>query len=99
MGLLIACYYKKDGSMCCIVPNYVYLCVVKIITQQKKLIVMKTSSTKLQEIEITSLKNLTPLVKETLATNDMLIHHKTFSVADLWNIQRQGKYRVQRRFM
>jgi hypothetical protein len=40
-----------------------------------------------------------PEVKETLFTNKGQGSHKTFNTADLWNIQRQTKYRTQRRFI
>jgi hypothetical protein len=36
-------------------------------------------------------------VNETLATFFTHSNSKTFSVADLWNIQRQGKLYIQRR--
>lgn len=42
--------------------------------------------------------NLTMEVKETLATGFGLPQQKTFTAADLWNIQRQTKARVQRKY-
>ena len=84
--------------MCCIVPNKIYLCVIKV-TKKLKSIVMKASSTKFAPIEPSTLKGLTEVVKETLAPASMLGQHKIFSAADLWNIQRQARQRVQRRFI
>jgi len=46
-----------------------------------------------------SLADLTKEVKETLAPGFKIPGKKTFTAADLWNIQRQGKYMVQRRFI
>ena len=44
------------------------------------------------------LEKLTSIVNETIATgfNQPII--KKFTAADLWNIQRQGKNRIQRRY-
>ena len=42
-------------------------------------------------------ENLTTVVKETLATSYNLPSGKKFTTADLWNIQLQGKTRIQRR--
>ena len=44
------------------------------------------------------LNNLTKVVDETIATDFNLSNSKVFTVADLWNIQRQGKSRIQRRY-
>ncbi len=60
---------------------------------------MKTSSNKFALLEPIMLEELTREVKETLAPTAMLSRHKTFSSTDLWNIQRQVKYRAQRRFL
>lgn len=58
---------------------------------------MKTQNTnlliQLNKIELT---NLTQEVKETVATENLVIT-KTFSSADLWNIQRTRRSRVVRR--
>ena len=43
-------------------------------------------------------ENLTTVVKETVATGFNLPVIKKFTAADLWNIQRHGKVRTQRRF-
>lgn len=60
---------------------------------------MKASSTKFAQLETSTLEELTKEVKETLAPASILKQHKTFCAADLWNIQRQAKQRVQRRFI
>jgi hypothetical protein len=44
------------------------------------------------------LENLTTIVNETLAPGFFQPKTKVFTSADLWNIQRQGKNRIQRRF-
>jgi hypothetical protein len=46
----------------------------------------------------TQVTNLTTVVDETLAMNLATQHCKTFSAADLWNIQRHGRNRTQRRY-
>ena len=43
-----------------------------------------------------NVQNLTSIVKETLAAG-FNMPSKTFTAAQLWNIQRQGKSRTQRR--
>ncbi len=60
---------------------------------------MKASFNKFAQIEPITLEELTKEVKETLAPANILSQHKTFSSVDLWNIQRQAKQRVQRRFI
>jgi hypothetical protein len=60
---------------------------------------MKATSNKFALVQTSTLEELTTVVKETLAPASMLSQHKTFSAANLWNIQRQGKSRVQRRFI
>lgn len=60
---------------------------------------MKKQSTGLfSQMSKEQFENLTIVVKETLATGYNLPSHKKFTSADLWNIQRQGKTRIQRRF-
>jgi hypothetical protein len=49
------------------------------------------------QISTEELKNLTRLVKETPATDFINSRNKIFTASDLWNIQRQGKSRIQRR--
>lgn len=89
--------------MCCIVPNSLYLCVIKPKGNRKnkkiKHIVMKASKNKFATIEPVIMEELTREVKETLAPAHVLSQHKTFSAADLWNIQRQARTRVNRRFL
>lgn len=58
---------------------------------------MKTQNTNLLiQLNKTELTNLTQEVKETVATENLVIT-KTFSSADLWNIQRTRRSRVIRR--
>jgi hypothetical protein len=42
--------------------------------------------------------NLTTEVKETLATGHKKMLGRSLTIADLWNIQRRQKARVQRRY-
>ena len=60
---------------------------------------MKKSSTSL--LSRTSIKQLENLstVKETVTTGIFSSNCRTFTVAELWNIQRIGKNRPQRRFL
>lgn len=46
-----------------------------------------------------SITNLTSEVKEVLATGFKKTQERILSTADLWNIQRQRKPRIQRRFI
>ena len=46
-----------------------------------------------------SLQNLTSEVKEIISYDCNKPNTKTFTTADLWNIHRQAKSRVQRRFL
>lgn len=67
--------------------------------KQLKLTIMKKQSTSLfSQISKEQFENLTSVVKETLANGFNLAATKTFTTADLWNIQRQSKMRNQRRF-
>ncbi|MEO6730192.1 MAG: hypothetical protein ABIN01_03160 [Ferruginibacter sp.] len=52
--------------------------------------------TSLSEADIT---NITTPVKETIALGFVAPRPKIFTAAELWNIQRLGKARVQRRFL
>ena len=45
------------------------------------------------------IENLTKEVKETLAFGYRVVKTKSFTSADLWNIQRQSKTRSSRRFI
>lgn len=56
----------------------------------------KESNTLFATISKVSLENLTIVVKETLAIGFKQPTAKIFTAADLWNIQRQGKSRIQR---
>lgn len=59
---------------------------------------MKKSSNGLfASISNINLQNLTSTIHETLAIGNYQ-NAKTFTAADLWNIQRQGKSRIQRRY-
>ncbi|MEP7143555.1 MAG: hypothetical protein ABI707_11825 [Ferruginibacter sp.] len=59
---------------------------------------MKKQSTGLFiQMSAQQLENLTSEVKETLAIGFDQHKSKIFTAADLWNIQRQGKSRTQRR--
>lgn len=59
---------------------------------------MKKQSTGLfSQINTRNFENLTTIVSETLACGLNLSVSKKFSTADLWNIQRQGRRRLQRR--
>jgi hypothetical protein len=60
---------------------------------------MKASSNIIAQPGLSILESLPNEVKETLFTDSIRGHHKIFSTADLWNIQRQTKYRAQRRFI
>ena len=53
---------------------------------------MKTKSSNLfTQLSSNALENLTNAVKETLAKNVVNQQQKTFSSADLWNIQRNRR--------
>ena len=45
------------------------------------------------------LVNLTSTVQETVSFNAVDDAHKNFTSAELWNIQRHAKSRVQRRYL
>lgn len=67
-------------------------------TTQKLNIMKKNSNTLFATISSEMVENLTTIVKETLANGFTAAKNKNFTAADLWNIQRQGKSRTQRRF-
>jgi len=50
------------------------------------------------QINAEQLETLTTVVNETPITDFNLSKDRTFNVVDLWNIQRQGKNRIQRRY-
>ncbi|MEO6733953.1 MAG: hypothetical protein ABIN01_22205 [Ferruginibacter sp.] len=58
----------------------------------------KQSTNLLAQISKLQLENLTAIVKETLATSITQPDTKRFTAAELWDIQRRGKTRIQRRF-
>lgn len=59
---------------------------------------MKSQSTNLlNQLSKTQVENLTMEIKETLAIGYSHRTAKTFSAAELWNIQRQHKSSTQRR--
>ncbi len=60
---------------------------------------MKTQTTSLFDaISKAQLISLTTEVKETLAMDVNLPFSKKFTAAEVWNIQRQKRARIQRRF-
>lgn len=42
-------------------------------------------------------EQLTSIINETIAVDYQVTPNKTFTIAELWNIQRQGKSSIQRR--
>lgn len=56
----------------------------------------KQSNNLFNSISTEHTKELTTVVKETLATG--FSQSRTFSVADLWNIQRRSRTMVSRRY-
>lgn len=67
-------------------------------SKQLKLTIMKKQSDNLFEtISSEQLTSLKSVVNETIVTGLNQANNKTFTAADLWNIQRQGKSCMQRR--
>ena len=61
---------------------------------------MKTQSTNLfTQISAEHLDGIRTITSETLATGLNRITNKNLTTADLWNIQRQGIRRIQRRMV
>jgi len=58
----------------------------------------KNSNVLFAQINKESVDQLTNIVKETIATGISKVTNRTFSAADLWNIQRQKKSFIQRRY-
>ncbi|MEO6720231.1 MAG: hypothetical protein ABIN67_07680 [Ferruginibacter sp.] len=58
----------------------------------------KQSETLFAQISDQQVNSLTTIVKETLATSISKVARNAFSAADLWNIQRQKKSMLQRRY-
>lgn len=57
----------------------------------------KQTTTQFLQISKEQTEKLTTVVKETIALG--LGRTRTFSTADLWNIQRRGRTMYQRRFL
>lgn len=62
---------------------------------------MKTQSNNfLVQLDKSEMITLTQETKETVAVNTETVNHKTIlSVADVWNIQRMIKPKIQRRYI
>ena len=59
---------------------------------------MKKQATNLfAQISAEHLEGLRAITSETLATGPTRITNKNLTAADLWNIQQQGKRRIQRK--
>lgn len=58
----------------------------------------KQSKTLFTQIDEDQYKTMTTVVNETLASGFNQHSNKIFSTADLWNIQRQKRTTVQRRY-
>ena len=58
----------------------------------------KRSSSLFEQMSTKHLEELTNTVNETLDTCNNICRNKKFTSAELWNIQRHGKLRIQRRF-
>lgn len=59
----------------------------------------KQSFTLFTSVSKNELANLTKEVKETIAFGLVEPRTKVFTAADLWNIRRQAKSRIQRRYL
>jgi hypothetical protein len=59
----------------------------------------KQSNTLFTKFGKEALADLTREVKETIAFGLAKPYRKIFTVADLWNIQRQSKSSIQRRYL
>jgi len=59
----------------------------------------KLSNQSFTSIVNVDLVNLTSTVKETISLNAADESHKNFTSAELWNIQRHSKSRIQRRYL
>lgn len=60
---------------------------------------MKRNSGLFTSISKDTFKNLTTVTNETILFDYEIRNRKLFTAAELWNIQRQKKNRVQRRFL
>ena len=79
---------KQDTEKEFILINY---------NQLKIKIMRKQLNGLLSELRTEQLEILTTIVKETLAVDCRMPKVNVFTAAQLWNIQRQGKSRIQRR--
>ena len=59
---------------------------------------MKKQQHYLTSLNTTEVANLTSIVKEVIAVESKPQEKRIFSVSDLWNIQKQRRSFVQRRF-
>jgi len=59
----------------------------------------KTLNSITNQLSNLQLENLTKETKETIAFDLVQINNPVFTVADLWNIQRNARPRTQRRFL
>jgi hypothetical protein len=59
----------------------------------------KSFNNSYKELNSAELIGLTTEVKERIATGNFEQVNKSFTTADLWNIQRNSKNRLQRRFL
>lgn len=107
-----AYYWKKQGTMCCIVPNNPPIFVMSkgiketktrsassnnIQTHLNKKI-MKTQNTNfLKTIGAEEMNRLVAEVKETVALHVPAHQKNAFGVVDLWNLERSRKTRIARR--
>jgi hypothetical protein len=57
----------------------------------------KHSNFRFSPVRATELKDLSSLVKETIARGLVPVPQRIFSTADLWSIQSQGRTAIQRR--
>jgi hypothetical protein len=60
---------------------------------------LQSNNTLLQNLSIIELKILTTETKETVCPNFKNKKKRNFTVADLWNIHRQGKRSFPKRFV
>lgn len=77
----------------------VFILIISSIKKTKQKVMQKQTTALLNLISSKHLANLTNVVNETIATGFYAPKAKTFTAADLWNIQRQGSRRIQRRML
>lgn len=71
----------------------------KFFEQIKIEIMKRQSNLFFGQIDKEEILKLTNIVRETIAVPEKQIDEKIFSAADLWNIQRQKRNFLQRRFL